>query len=102
MLSSTIRGSQACHPERLAVILSAAKDLCVRREILRGVYPERSAWAQGDRLSLQMSILRAESGELSWSHKLFQGSRDNSSTGYVAHFRPQHVGIYINRGSVMW
>ena len=31
-----------------AVILSAAKNLTRHTEILRGVYPERSEWAQND------------------------------------------------------
>ncbi len=45
-----------CHPERLAVILSAAKDLCVRRARPFAEFtPERSEWAQGDRRYFQMS-----------------------------------------------
>jgi hypothetical protein len=31
-----------------SVILSAAKDLALGSQMLRGVSPERSAWAQGD------------------------------------------------------
>jgi len=38
-----------CHPERSAGSLRPAS------QTLRGVYPERSEWAQGDRHSLQMS-----------------------------------------------
>jgi hypothetical protein len=30
------------------VILSAAQDLALGKEMLRGVYPERSEWAQHD------------------------------------------------------
>jgi hypothetical protein len=36
----------ACHPS--LVTLSAAKDLALGKEMLRGVYPEQSAWAQHD------------------------------------------------------
>jgi len=38
-----------CHPERSAGSLRQA------RQTLRGVYPERSEWAQGDSHSLQTS-----------------------------------------------
>jgi hypothetical protein len=38
-----------CHPER------SEGSLRLSSQTLRGVYPERSAWAQGDRPSLQMS-----------------------------------------------
>ena len=38
-----------CHPERSEGSLRPAS------QPLRGVYPERSAWAQGDRQYLQMS-----------------------------------------------
>src|SRR5260221_728185 len=34
--------SRYCHPER------SEGSLCPSRETLRGVYPERSEWAQGD------------------------------------------------------
>ncbi len=44
-------------------------------------------------VSVNPHILRAESGELSWSQQFFQGSLDSSSTGYFCHFRHQHVGI---------
>jgi len=45
-----------CHPERLAVILSAAKDLCVRRASPFAAL-RACPWAKrrGDRHSLQMS-----------------------------------------------
>jgi hypothetical protein len=38
----------ACHPERSLVILSAAKDLALDKEMLREVYTSRSEWAQHD------------------------------------------------------
>ena len=38
-----------CHPER------SEGSLCPASQTLRGVSPERSAWAQGDRHSLQMN-----------------------------------------------
>jgi hypothetical protein len=37
-----------CHAERSIVILSVAKDLALGNQMLRGVSPERSAWAQHD------------------------------------------------------
>jgi hypothetical protein len=40
-----------CHPERSAGSVRPAS------QTRRGVYPERSEWAQGDRHSLQMSPL---------------------------------------------
>ena len=41
-----------CHPERSLVILRCAQDLALGKEMLRGVDPERSAWAQHDTTGL--------------------------------------------------
>src|SRR3989442_13027277 len=37
-----------CAQHDSSVMLSAAKHLCPSGQTLRGVYPERSEWAQGD------------------------------------------------------
>ena len=52
-----VRGRErgpGCHPERSAGSLRPAS------QTLRGVYPERSEWAQDDRHYLQMSMSRAK------------------------------------------
>jgi hypothetical protein len=49
MGSQMLRGAQHDTTGSL-VILSAAKDLTMGSRTLRGVSPERSEWAQGDRV----------------------------------------------------
>src|SRR6266516_4702557 len=60
-------------------------------ETWRGEQTSRSCCNDGN-----PTILIAESVELSWSQKLFQGSQDSSSTGEFCHFRHQNARIYTS------
>src|SRR6266478_3201016 len=63
-----------CHPER------SEGSLCPASQTLRGVYPERSEWAQGDRRYLQMS---AESWQTLTNSYVFTRLKSYCNANYL-------------------
>src|SRR5260221_12424000 len=78
-----------CHPERSEGSLRPSS------QTLRGVYPERSEWAQGDRHSLQMSIASAsEMQQVAWTLSgLLAAAAGDFSTGFRC--RDRHLDIVV-------
>jgi len=94
-----------CHPER------SAGSLCPASQTLRGVYPERSEWAQGDRPSLKCPTGRYKARQAASSMLHFQQNNyvggpcdlakpwDDTMKRLIRAY-PQHFVSWVLKGAI--